>query len=455
MIREFKGKMIVLENWGRTLGLPITNIIFFFIIALLLGLLTLFFPPRNALLITFLTIYLVFVFIYPFFGIYGYYLIELVAPQTLVWSNYPRMALINILFTGIVGVLYIAKTKLNFIWTKQHSIIIALWTILIFSTIFAYNREVALYRLWNSYSKAFIFYFISIILIRSKNQYLGAVWLFTAIFAFLGLYGTKAYISGAKYLCGIGGKFATDNIFFGMIMVIGLPFVFYPFLTENKLNLRRKLCILTFFPATIMTIICTYSRGAFLGMIGVLIIMFLKANNKMKLLVLGCGLFLIPFLPFILPEEYRLRMSTISTYKEDGSAMERIEAWQAGFGMIRDYPLTGVGPDNFGLLSDLYNPQVDVGRVAHNAFIEMTAENGIPALIFFFLLIGISLLDLHDLRKKTKISNKNLWVIHHTHMLECAFYGYLICAMFISVEGMEVLYYLIGLTVMLKNIIKI
>lgn len=453
MIVERREKTFDIGGWFQNIGTSRSNIIFFIILALISSLLILFFSPRYALLLVATIICAIFIILYPFVGVCAYYIVEIIAPQTLVWGSSPRTAMIIVLFTGFAGLLSIARTKAKFVFVKQSYIILCFWACLLFSCFYAQYQYLAWEKFKEYYSKFFIFFFISTNLISTKGQFLSVIGTFTSMFALFGVRGIKGFLLGASSYEGIGGKLGTDNNLFGMTMVMGIPFVLYPFLMKESVSLRKKTCISIFLPAVICTIICTYSRGAFLGMVLVLFFIFLRM--KRKLLTLLLILCILPFVLFILPLAYKERIQSITTYKEDASSMSRLELWGTGLKMICDNPLTGVGLHGFSYFVEIYNPDIpdhSKGLVAHNAYIELAAEAGIITFFFYALLIITSLLDLYKLRKKFIADKENYWIIPITYLLECSLCGYLICSMFGSTETFEVLYFLCGIVVMLKNV---
>src|SRR5207249_4228232 len=93
------------------------------------------------------------------------------------------------------------------------------------------------------------------------------------------------------------------------------------------------------------------------------------------------------------------RILTIEEYEKDRSATGRLEAWQAGFAMMQDRPLLGVGPDHFGRYSAIYNPRVREGLVAHNDFIQTAAETGVPSGMILLAIFGLAFYNLRRVRK--------------------------------------------------------
>jgi putative inorganic carbon (HCO3(-)) transporter len=65
--------------------------------------------------------------------------------------------------------------------------------------------------------------------------------------------------------------------------------------------------------------------------------------------------------------------------------------WSAALQMAADHPLLGVGPGRFGVESRKYVLNDPIGiedPVAHNSYLEVLAEGGVPTLIAFLAFVG-------------------------------------------------------------------
>ena len=70
----------------------------------------------------------------------------------------------------------------------------------------------------------------------------------------------------------------------------------------------------------------------------------------------------------------------------------RLEIWQAGFNMIKDFPIKGVGTYNFAALYSKY--KIDIAeevQTAHNNFLQIFAEQGVVGFLAFCFLCLIVL----------------------------------------------------------------
>lgn len=91
-------------------------------------------------------------------------------------------------------------------------------------------------------------------------------------------------------------------------------------------------------------------------------------------------------------------------YRDDESAMGRIEAWVAGFAMMQSHPILGVGKGQF-----LEYHQRD----AHNSYVRAGAELGVPGLYAF---IGILFFSFISLRHAPSETLHQKWRLYHSSL---------------------------------------
>lgn len=68
----------------------------------------------------------------------------------------------------------------------------------------------------------------------------------------------------------------------------------------------------------------------------------------------------------------------------------RIEIVRSGLNMIKAHPVTGVGIARFKPFSGRYNESLGEFKIAHNTYVELAAEMGIPALLMFVSILFCS-----------------------------------------------------------------
>jgi O-antigen ligase len=95
------------------------------------------------------------------------------------------------------------------------------------------------------------------------------------------------------------------------------------------------------------------------------------------------------------PAAYLRRMTRVREQAADLSVQRRVEAWQACAAAIEEHPLFGIGPGNARLI----NPH---GLYPHNSYLHIATEIGVPGLMLFLAVVGLSLRDAFRIRGPTR-----------------------------------------------------
>ena len=190
-------------------------------------------------------------------------------------------------------------------------------------------------------------------------------------------------------------------------------------------------------PFTWHAIFLTGSRGGLLGLIAVCGYVILKAKRVLLTAVL------VPAFTIALVWQggpMRQRGASIAEFEEDTSALGRLNAWQTGYEMMKDHPVTGVGIGNFMVAYRSYS-QTRV-RVAHSSVIQLGAETGVVAAVAYLLVFW----NIYSQRRKVR---KGRWGTASPLMetlgnaTECSLLGFFVCSLFLNLATFEALYYLL------------
>jgi len=160
----------------------------------------------------------------------------------------------------------------------------------------------------------------------------------------------------------------------------------------------------------------TFSRGAAVGF--ALVIVIMTFMRYIKIWQLGIIVLAISIL-FTLVPEYSHRLLSLQgatslfategtgagEEQADGSMRSRLTEGLAAILVFVDHPLVGVGPGMFRYYYQEYASYVGIrvltaDRQAHSLFPGLMAENGGLGLLFFCLILFVTLRDLHRVRKR-------------------------------------------------------
>ena len=101
---------------------------------------------------------------------------------------------------------------------------------------------------------------------------------------------------------------------------------------------------------------------------------------------------------------YSLKKEALSS-----SLKVRAEYTQASLAMIRENPVFGVGPGQYGTVYMAYKePAAEEVQMAHNCFLQLWAETGLVPLVSFLLLCGLSLVSAYRNRALSDIGKYSL-----------------------------------------------
>ena len=152
-------------------------------------------------------------------------------------------------------------------------------------------------------------------------------------------------------------------------------------------------------PALLVAIALTMSRNAWVGVcVGIGLLLLLRDFRLIALFPVVVALFLA-FAPT--PLTQRL-WSTFNL--ADPTNRDRVAMIHTGANIIRDFPLTGVGPDGVRLVYQHYrDPRAErqLNPHLHNVPLQIAAERGLPALAVWLWFIVVLI---RDLARKTRSS---------------------------------------------------
>ncbi|MCI8590667.1 MAG: hypothetical protein HFE77_08195 [Clostridiales bacterium] len=255
-------------------------------------------------------------------------------------------------------------------------------------------------------------YFLAVNLIRSNtwiNRCLAALLLGSFLVAAYGVYenyfGSLLTIwQDTNMFDDIAGRvtstFGNPNVL-GEYLIMAIPFAFAVLLSGEKWS-SRFFAFMTFC-ASCACLVFTWSRGAWLGFIFTMFLFFLVYTRKTLILCL-CGVFAIPFLPFVLPDSILYRITSIGNIS-DSSTSYRVGIWEGSVKAALDFAGAGVGvgTEAFTKIYPLYALSgIEIAPHAHNLFLQTAIETGLPGLMVLLIIIVLFVQSAFTFYKKCK-----------------------------------------------------
>ncbi|WP_236095749.1 O-antigen ligase family protein [Aeromonas veronii] len=144
------------------------------------------------------------------------------------------------------------------------------------------------------------------------------------------------------------------------------------------------------FALTAAAIIATQSRGGLLGVCAVSgLFAWQRVKSKILLISMGMVALLVLFAAAGISDR---ASGGAAESGVDASAMGRIYAWQAAWGMALGHPLVGVGLSNFYYNYFFYSPHWDgLNHAVHSTWFGVLAETGFVGLALFIGMVTVTL----------------------------------------------------------------
>ncbi len=164
-------------------------------------------------------------------------------------------------------------------------------------------------------------------------------------------------------------------------LVVLLPFIYYKAFCGRS---WQRWAALALIGPWVMSIMATGSRGGLLCMAAATATFVLLVRRPGVALTFAAGAVLFLSLA---PAGYLQRMATITLdpTKMDDSEYTRYENFQVAKRMVLDHPVFGTGLETFPIAKRPYLPpnSLSADKVAHDTYVQIATEVGLPALAAF------------------------------------------------------------------------
>jgi len=326
---------------------------------------------------------------------------------------------VSTLFLGVGTVLWTVKmtaAKQLLLKRTPFDELIALLVILSAASIaVSPDRGFSFYNYYHLMGRYILLYYLVINNINSLPQVQRLVWSVMVSALLVACYGFYQYVHGVdisnfQWVDGeqfpdlkvrIFSTLQNPNLLAGFLVVVMSLAV-----GQGLYDERIADKILMFMLVTVLGIclVLTYSRGAWLSIVVVAAICGRFYNRKVLWLFV-----IIPVVAFFCHDAVMERIMSIFNPTDTSSTL-RIALWESTIAMILDNPLFGIGWGAYWLVYPEYdfflnNPAARIVH-AHNMYLHIAAEIGIPGLLVFLAVIYGHTKKAVDILRQTN----NRWV---------------------------------------------
>ena len=405
----------------------------------------------------------------PWVGVVAYYTLAIWYPQA-IWRWIfldSRIAQIVALGTlvGFAGAFLGGKISYLNLRNKQNFFMLFLWLSLISSYLLnPYGNELFVHeevfyfdpvKEMTILMKIYLFYFISVFLIDDLKKLKCLVAVFVVTSVYYVYWANYIFLSGQMYSMGyrlsgpgLAGIYRDENTF-AMLFVIGVPFLF--FIGNYFKNKLLKFFLWGCIPLAWHAVFLTGSLGGLIGLIVSTFFIAIRSKNKGLLIAIPVAL-IIAFMSQGGDYLKKKAAGAGGDVTKQETAQTRFESWTAGYKMMLDHPLTGVGVANFVKAYPDYSRTRPY--VAHNTFFQLAGEAGFFAgLMYLLLCANVFFSNLKIGKLEDEGIDKFYLAVKNASL--CGIVGYFICSMFLNLAAYELFHFLLILNVVQHSQVRL
>lgn len=281
---------------------------------------------------------------------------------------------------------------------------------------------------------------VTLAMLNSRTRITALVAVMTLSIAF---YGTK----GGVFTIVHGGEFTVwgpletairDNNHLATGLVMLLPLLYW--LSTVVKPWWQKAAILGSLLLCAASVFGSHSRGAFLAVGAMALFFLLKSDRKLIAIpLIAAG---IVTSAFVMPDKYWERIETIQSYREDASAMGRINVWTTAYRIANDR-ITGAGYDYYTpRVFARYAPIPDDVHSSHSIYFQALGEHGwIGLFLFITFWVGVWWICGRTRRSlPTGSENDSMRLL--LRMIQVSLIGYAVGGAFVNIGNWDFPYYL-------------
>ncbi len=315
----------------------------------------------------------------------------------------------------------------------------------------AINRQEAWAEFSGTFIRCIVIFVVMINVVRTEARLKGLIFLSMAAGIWLSIEAINEYRLGLMTVEGYRAAGRGTGIFgntndMALHLVTILP-ISVALMLGSKAAVR-KLIYGVSAALMIAAIVLSYSRGAFIGMLVVVLFIAWKLGRQRRLEIIFAVLGFAGVIVLLAPDKYGSRLLSIfiPSLDAEGSAdSRRGELFRSIYVALR-HPLLGIGMGN-------YQPEMSYkGLVTHNSYTQVAAEMGMTALAYYVMFMVTPLKKLGRIARETFETRRDSRFYYLTLGIQASLIAYLISSFFLSVAYVWYVYYLVAYAVCLRRL---
>lgn len=281
-------------------------------------------------------------------------------------------------------------------------------------------------------AKMFVILPLSAALLTSRRRIHAVLWVMAISLGYFAVDqgGASLATAGGHHVVGPPDSLLTDNNEFAAGLLTVLPLMNYLRLQSPDKWVRRAL--LTVIVLGLIAVLGTYSRGAMLALAALCAVFWTRSRRKIPtgivmVIVLGLAI-------WFMPDTWTDRMHSISHYKADQTADQRLAIWGVAWRIALAHPYLGGGFNVtiYDPLMRIIAPHIQPFLI-HSIWFQVLGEQGF---VIFSIWLGLTLVGIRNsfrLIKETRGIPGLEWCNDLARMVQCSIVAYCVAGSFLPI----------------------
>jgi O-antigen ligase len=285
-------------------------------------------------------------------------------------------------------------------------------------------------------SKIVLPFLVGITTVQSSIDLRRLAWVIVVCQGYVSLELNRYYFSGYNFLWEQGfASLDNNSMAIGLVTTLGVAF----FLFFYETSTFRRAIIAGCAAFIGHAILFSFSRGAMLATVIFLgISFFIIRKTTLHYAVYGLGIVVALFTAG--PQVRDRFMETFAQENgvREASAQSRLDLWRDCIILLADDPIMGCGPDHWPLHAHEFG--WPAGKEAHSLWVQTLVELGFPGFLMYVGFFLTVLFRCWYMLQKT-LNDEDAWFADSARMTIASLIGFMVSAQFVSLEALEIPYY--------------
>lgn len=403
---------------------------------------------RSAIVLTIIFLGAAWALAHPSVGILLWTWVSIMNPHKMTYGAAETFPVAAVAGGATLAGLILSKDKKNFYLSAPAVVLILFMLWICITYFFSYFPEGSTDMLIRVL-KVDLMILVALVVLHNKQHIFSLVWVLVLSLGFFGVKGGLFTLvtGGGSRVEGPPDSFIGGNNEVALALIMIVPFMY--FLRDQARKAWQRHAWLAAMALTSVAVIGSQSRGALLGIMAMIVLLWFRGRQKLLfgILIVAGGILLFAFMP----EAWHERMGTITEYRQDSSAMGRINAWWMTWNLAT-HNFFGGGFDIYNpTMFALYAPNPLDLHVAHSIYFQVLGEHGFVGLALFLAIWGLTWRWAGWLRKNATANPETEWAGALGGMCQVSLIGYAVGGAFLSLAYFDLPYNILVLVVLARR----